>query len=190
MKYFELVRKDVNVQPLLTQLEANPQLWNANKLRKEAKGTPHSGMTDIWVRYNDKTLFEAKGDWTGFNDEHDSVWYPSYYALPSLRPIIFGLMTQVEGERLGGVLITKIPPGCGIAPHVDKGWHVGYYDKYYLSIKSAKGATFHHCSGEFINPVPGDIWLFDNRLEHWVKNESNEDRITLIICIRSNRPRD
>ena len=84
---------------------------------------------------------------------------------------------------LGGVLITRIPPGMGIDPHTDHGWHVEYYDKFYLSLKSAPGATFHRAD-EVINPKPGDLYHFDNRLEHSVRNDSNQDRITLITCIR------
>lgn len=186
MKYFELIRRGVNIAPLLHRLDTRSDLWDRDGFRKNGKGSPHSRMSDIWVRYNDKRPFEESGDWSKFNDEHDSVWYPAYYALPELKPIIFDLMYDVAGERLGGVLITRIPPGEGIAPHVDSSWHVEYYDKYYLSLKSAPGAKFF-CDDEFINPHPGDIWKFDNRKEHWVSNQSMEDRITLIMCIRSDR---
>lgn len=186
MKYFHLIRQGVDVAPLVRALERNPELWDADTLRKNGKGSPHGGMSDIWVRYNDKRPFEAAGDFSTFNHAHDSTWYPAYEALPELKPLIFDLMREVEGERLGGVLITRIPAGQGIAPHVDRGWHVDYYDKYYLSLKSAQGANFH-CGGEFINPRPGDIWRFDNRVEHWVENQSASERITLITCIRSNR---
>jgi hypothetical protein len=191
MKYFTLIRRGVDVGPLQQALSVHEELWDQNRARKDSPGSPHNRMSDIWVRYNSDAECKKTGDWSKFNDEHDSIWYPAFYTLEAeLSPIIFNLMRLVKGERLGGVLITRIPPGQGIAPHVDRGWHVGYYDKYYVSIQSGIGATFHHSSGEYINPLAGDIWLFDNRLEHWVKNQSNEDRITLIVCIRSNRARD
>jgi hypothetical protein len=188
MKYFTLIREGVDVAPLVAQLQQHPELWDQNRMRKDGSGTPHSGMSDIWVRYNDKTECERTGDWSTFNHAHDSVWYPAYETLPALRPLIFDLMREVEGERLGGVLITRIPTGRGIAPHVDRGWHVEYYDKYYVSLKSARGASFH-CGDEWICPRPGDIYRFDNRIEHWVENQSGFDRVTLIVCIRSNRDR-
>jgi hypothetical protein len=188
LQYFELIRQGVDVAPLVRALERHPELWDADTLRKTGRGSPHGGMSDIWVRYNDKRPFEASGDFSAFNHAHDSTWYPAYYALPQLKPLIFDLMRQVEGERLGGVLITRIPSGCGIAAHVDRGWHVDYYDKYYLSLKSEPGANFH-CGDEYINPRVGDIWRFDNRVEHWVENKSASERMTLIICIRSDRER-
>lgn len=145
-------------------------------------------MSDIWVRYNDVEPFEKSGDYSGFNDLHFPIWYPAYEALPALKPVIFDLMTKVEGEHLGGVLITRIPAGCGIAPHVDRGWHVEFYDKFYLSLKSSPGAKFL-CGEDVLEPKPGEIWRFDNRLEHSVVNESNEDRMTLIVCIRTEKYR-
>lgn len=183
MNPFTLIRQDVDVAPLLTALERHPELWDQHSRRKTGEGSPHGGMSDIWVRYNEIGEREKGGDWSQFNAAHESAWYPAYDALPELAPLIFDLMRTVQGERLGGVLITKIPSGSGIDPHIDRGWHVDYYDKYYLSLKSAPGANFH-CGEYFINPKPGDIYHFDNRIEHWVENKSPIERMTLIMCIR------
>lgn len=170
---------DVDVSAINEQLESNPDLWGAFSWRKSLR--VHSEMTDIWVRYND-----YKNLGSHFNDEHEGVWYPAYEILPALKGIIFPLMSEVEGERLGGVLITKIPPGKGIATHVDSGWHVNHYDKFYISLKSAPGAKFI-CYEETLEPKTGECWRFDNRLPHSVKNDSEEDRITLIVCIRTEK---
>jgi hypothetical protein len=190
MKHFEKILTGVPVGPILWQLDANPQLWDQNSIRKTAPGTPHSGMSDIWVRYKDVAPHKASGDYSTFCDEHVPVWYEAWKALPALRPFVMSLMTVTEGEMLGGVLITRIPSGAGIGKHVDKGWHVEYYDKFYLSLRSEWGSRFYCQDGgveESINPVPGDVWLFDNRKEHWVENNSGEDRITLIVCIRTEK---
>lgn len=190
MKHFEKIMSGVDVSQILAQLDANPHLWDQNTVRKTAPGTPHSGMSDIWVRYKDVAPHEATGNYSTFCDEHVPVWYPAWGAIPALRPFVFDLMAQVEGEMLGGILITRIPPGARIEKHVDRGWHVEYYDKFYLSLRSEAGAAFYCQDGgveEGINPAPGDAWLFDNRKEHWVENRSGADRITLIVCIRTEK---
>lgn len=184
-KYFNKVASDFDVIPLQKALLNKPELFGTINLRKYAKGSPHSQMTDIWVRYNDINKF-PNGDYSKLNNEHDSVWYPSYYELPELRPIIFKLMSLVEGERLGGILITKISPGGRIDRHIDTGWHVEYYDKYYIPILNEDGSKLCFDDGE-INPTLGDVWFFDNKFPHWVENNSTTDRIALIICIKSNR---
>lgn len=186
MKNFLKIAEGVDVMPLLLSIQRQPDLWNRHTVRKTAPNTPHSQMSDIWIRYNDVSKYEETGNYSSFNDEHDPIWYPAYYKLPELRPIIFGLMARVEGERLGGVLITKIPKGCSIEPHSDKGWHVEYYDKFYVSLKNNPGSVFY-CEDEHISPNAGEVYWFDNRKEHWVKNNSDDDRITLIVCIKTHR---
>jgi len=190
MKHFQKIDEGIDVSSLMKELNANPDLWDANNLRRTAKNTPHSQMSDIWVRYNDVKPYLDAGNLTGFNDPHLPVWYPAFELLPSLKPIIFKLMAMVEGEMLGGVLITRIPPNHGIAPHTDSSWHVDYFDKYYISLQSEEGANFcceHEGITECLNPKVGDCWLFDNHKKHWVENNSNQDRITLIVCIRTQR---
>jgi hypothetical protein len=179
---------ETDVKPLNAEIAAHPELWDQVTLRKTAPGTPHRAMSDIWVRYNDVKPFLAKGDLSTFNDRHVPIWYPAWRALPALRPIVFGLMARVEGEMIGGVLITRIPPGGGIEPHTDRGWHVDYYEKFYVALQSEPGALFlcqHGGEREALNPAPGEIHLFDNRKEHWVDNRSDQDRVTLIVCIRT-----
>lgn len=172
--------------PLQRQLADNPQLWDQFTIRKTAPGTPHGRMSDIWVRYNDVRPFLETGDYRQFNDPHLPIWYPAWEVLTSLRPIVFDLMTGVAGEMLGGVLITRIPHGMGIDPHVDAGWHVNYFDKFYVAVESAPGAEFH-TTGEALCPAVGSIWRFDNRNNHWVVNNSGQDRITLIVCIHTDK---
>lgn len=74
MKYFELIRDGIDVEPLRQALLRNDDLWDQNRIRKEWPGSPHSRMSDIWVRYNDNSYAMETGDWSKFNDEHDSVW--------------------------------------------------------------------------------------------------------------------
>lgn len=190
MKHFVKIADGIDVSGVVAQLKDNPSLWDAHTVRKTYDGTPHSRMSDIWVRYNAFDRFDPANH-KAFNDEHVSVWYQAWGKLTALRPIIFDLMAKVEGEMIGGVLITRIPPGEGILPHADASWHVSYFSKFYLSIASAPGAFFfceHEGETERINPKPGDIYLFDNRKVHWVENHSNHDRITCIICIRTQKP--
>ncbi len=190
MRNFTLVSKGEDVTALLDQLEESPELWDENPLRRVAPDTPHSRMSDIWVRYNDIAPFQASGDFSKFNDAHIPIWYPAWKKLPALRSIIFDLMAMVDGEMLCGVLITRIPPGMGIDRHVDDSWHVQYTKKFYVTLQSVPGAIFgcEDADGvEELNPHAGEIWLFDNRKPHWVINNSDKDRITLIVCIRTEK---
>lgn len=150
-------------------------------MRTKAYETPHLAVSDIWVRYNDWANFT--GDIQAFNAKHVSTWYPVVHKIPAAWSLARKVLHRVGGEYLGGVLITKIPPGGEVKPHIDTGWHAGHYRKYAIQVKGNKDQAFHF-EGEELRPEPGDLYTFDNSRLHWVKNDSYSDRITLIICIR------
>lgn len=194
MRNFKLVAQGVKVLPLCLELQRNPQLWGRDGERKYPDGSPHTQMDDIWVRYNDRGPFDrGERPFSEFNHEHDSVWYPAAAQLPSARQIALDLMAHVRGERLGGVLITRLAHGGVIDTHVDHGWHAEYYDKYYVAVQTGPGAEFQFDvdangqAGEVIRATTGDIYWFRNDVPHAVVNQSGDERIAMIICIRHDR---
>lgn len=183
---FPVLFEGINVAPVLHALDRQPKLWDSIIDRANSPDSPHRDVSDIWVRYNAFANL-AKSPST-FNDPHIPVWYPAWQALPELRPIVFDLMARLQGEVLGGILITKVPAGKSVHPHIDRGWHVEYYDKFYVQIQGSEGCEFC-CDDEGkierFTPKTGQVYLFDNRMLHWVDNKSDIDRITLIVCIRT-----
>lgn len=189
VKTHELVCSNLDVLPLQKELLDNYNEFGKYAYRSDFPNSPHAQMNDIWVRYNDVKPFEEKGSLVGFEAEHDSVWYPVLDKLPGVKRVVFELMRQVDGERLGGILITKLPPGGKIARHTDAGWHAQYYDKFYVPILNAKGSIFGFDDG-IIDPKLGQAWWFDNSNPHWVDNNSDTDRIAMIVCIRTEMFKD
>lgn len=182
-EYYARVATDLDVLPLQRAILRQPKLFGKYPQRGNFEGSPHCAMKDIWVRYNDIEPYLERGNLDGFADEHDSVWYPAAYAIPQVRKVVFDLMRIVEGERLGGILITKLPPGGKIEKHVDGGWHASYYDKYFVPILNEEGATFSFEDG-VIHPKVGEAYWFNNAVPHWVDNNTDSDRIAMIVCIR------
>jgi quercetin dioxygenase-like cupin family protein len=90
---------------------------------------------------------------------------------------------RVHGKRLGGVLITRIPPGGEVKPHKDTGWHAGFYEKFAVQVASNEGQAFCFESDE-LRPMPGDLYTFQNHVLHWVTNPTPEERITMIVCVK------
>lgn len=179
MKHIMKIGTGVNIVPLSLALKRNPTLWNKHSDRTRTEDSPHREADDIWVRYAAAGMEEGK-------QPHDSVWYPSYRMLPQIREIAFGVMGLVSGERLGGVLITRIPPGGKVSPHQDHGWHAEYYSKFAVQVESHPQQAFCYEDGQLVT-APGDIYWFDNQQTHWVINDSPVERITLIFCIRTDQ---
>jgi len=174
--------KTFDVTRALSELDAHPELWNQHSLRTRRYQTPHKEVSDIWVRYND---FEnlAKDAYAFTQMPHESVWYPCIEAIPRVKELAEEVFDYVHGKELGGVLITRVPPGGSVEPHIDTGWHAGHYEKFAIQLMGNKDQAFCFESDE-LRPLQGDLYTFDNSKTHWVTNDSNEDRMTLIICIK------
>lgn len=168
----------LNVMPLLWALQANEHLWNEHPMRTEHAESPHHEVDDIWMRY--AAPEDAMKDGT-----QDSIWYPSLL-LPAVKSLVYPLMQFVDGDRLGGVLITRIKAGKSCKPHKDLGWHARYYEKFAIQVQSAPGQKFCF-DNEELETMPGDVFTFNNAHMHWVTNDTLHDRITLIVCVRTDK---
>lgn len=174
----ELIRGGFDVSELVKQLD-RPDVWNRYPVRLYG---PHSKLSDVWVRYNDWGNYDPHNP-ARFNDEHESVWYPVHTDIPAVISLVFDVMRNIQGERLGGVLITKIPPHEICKPHKDRGWHASTFEKWAISLQANEHQAF--CFEEkVLRTNPGDLFTFDNSRLHWVVNDSDEPRMTLIMSVR------
>jgi hypothetical protein len=183
VRNFQRVGQAAEAFSLLHAIHRQPDLWNQHDLRRTAPGTPHAQVDDIWLRFQDTVAYEHLGNAASVIDQHESICYPAWDKLPQARPIIFNLMRGVEAVRLGRVIITRLPPGAVITPHIDGGDHARYYQRYQVCLQSAPGALFH-IEGESVTMAPGEIWHIRNDLMHSVENRSAEDRIVMIVDLR------
>lgn len=164
------------------QLDSQPDVWNRFRHRLDRYGSPHTGVSDVWVRFNDLANLDADPV-AFFQGEHESVWYAVAEQLPAVRGLVKQLFNDVSGQRLGGVLITRIPAGGDVKPHVDTGWHAGYYEKFAIQLKGTPEQAFCFEDSQ-LSALPGESYTFDNSKLHWVTNCSDSDRMTLIVCIK------
>jgi Aspartyl/Asparaginyl beta-hydroxylase len=164
---------------LLSELTCS--MWNTLTFRTENPNSPHREVSDIWVRYN--PIENYRGDMREFNSEHVSRWYKVAEELPEAKRLSEKIAQDFHAIRLGAVLITKIPAGKTCYPHVDMGWHARYYEKFALQIAGNVQQSFS-VEHETLRTESGDLFWFDNSRLHWVLNPSQEDRITMIVCLR------
>jgi quercetin dioxygenase-like cupin family protein len=173
------------VDELNRQLAEQPELWNLFDLRTRSADSPHREVDDIWLRYRSWDEFDP-GNPHAFANEHRSVFYAAYYKLPAMEWLLAQLVERLGEFELGGILITRIPPGKQVYPHSDAGsWHADYYDlKVLVLLSSAPGQQFCFENDEAHEGDAGDVFVFDNRPVHWVVNSSDTDRVSLIFAIR------
>jgi len=54
----------------------------------------------------------------------------------------FGIMNILKGSQLGRVIVTRLPPGGKIAPHVDTGKCAEFYQRVHLVLHGEPGNLF------------------------------------------------
>jgi len=183
------ILSDVIVGPLMQQIDEHPELWDRDTLRTRFyPNSPHREVSDIWLRYRSMSEFDPDRP-QDFAGPHKSVWYPAEIVLSYAWNLIEPICKIVDCDELGGVLITKIPPGKQVYPHNDGGpWHPEYYaSKYMLLLQSAPGQVFSFEDEDYEGKT-GDLFIFDNRHTHWVVNDSDVDRVSLILAIKQKQP--
>jgi hypothetical protein len=183
LEHIGMLSEKFNIQPLRDELRSHPEIWDTIPYRVAFAGSPHREVQDIWVRYNDLRNWDGGAH---FNDAHRSVWYPVVDKIPSARLLSISLLSRLDGEQLGGVLITRVPAHKQVYPHVDSGWHARFYEKFIIQIASAPGQSFCFEDGR-LGAEPGECYWFDNAFKHWVVNPTDQERISLIICLRRSK---
>jgi Aspartyl/Asparaginyl beta-hydroxylase len=170
----------IDVEPAALEVRQNADLWGKNPLRQSIPGSPFAGTDDIWVRYSD--------DPATWGTAHFPVFLPAWNALPTLHPIVWRLVGMVTPVFLGGILLTRIPAQGSVAPHCDRGcWHATFNNTKFYVILEANSKCLNVFEEEHCVMKPGEVWQFNNCVEHAVYNLGETARIALIVCMRVER---
>lgn len=179
MRNFQCLATGLNVGPLLHQVVLHPELWNRNTVRTAHPGSPHKSVDDILLRFQPIAKDVAR-----VIDDCECKFYPAWNVLTEAHALLFDLARAVRAERIGRVLISRLPAGGVIEPHEDGGAVATYYTRYQLPLQSEPGCVFE-CAGEAVQMRAGEAWWFANKLTHAVVNNSATDRISLIVDLRT-----
>jgi len=190
MRNFLKIAEGLNVTPLLNALYRKQDLWKADDFLRKFPQGPFGETDTVYLRFqdhvkveNDEELALYQQNKLAGHDLHECPWRPEINELPEARNHIMALMQSMGATRLGRCMINRIKPGGRIFPHADSKWHAEYWDRYHLVIQSEPGNVFR-CGDEQVWMRPGELWWFQNALEHEVTNNSAEDRIHLVMDLR------
>lgn len=192
MQHFMKIASGLDPWPLLHALQTQPELWNRDGVRNHWQSV-HKDVDDILLRYN---------AWKDGEDYLDKVCsslamvdYPAWYRLPPAQVFVYGLLGKVLGIHLGRVMISRLRPGGTIPAHSDRIEPAeaafpdrvppaAYFERYHVVLQSGPGSIFF-AGEEQVTMMPGEIWWLDNQAVHGVINNSADDRIHLIIDVRT-----
>jgi hypothetical protein len=162
-----------SLEQLRDELDRNAHLWFMDQSRQQR----------IRVQENTQSIFlrAARRSPTGpksINDVQESAetqWARNF-------PRALGLLERIRSQlkaSLGRALYVRLAPGTQVYPHIDAGTYYIKRDRYHLVIESE--GSIMRCGGEQVTMRNGELWWFDNKIEHESSNPSDTWRTHLIF---------
>jgi len=183
VKYFQRVHDGLDTSGMLAELSEHPEVWDQFKERTISPDGYMRGTSDAWLRFLPRSKLNTAADYLG---EGRCEFYPAWWLLPSLHPVVYSLMGMCNGVELGVCLISRLPPGGVVKPHNDSAcWTARFYDQKFYVILSGNPSVRNVTEDEEVVLPPGSITRFRNDVEHAVYNDGDTDRINLIVTLRS-----
>lgn len=179
MRYFSLIRDEVDVSSLLEEIAAVGDAWALATGRQEKIRVQREALA-IPLRGLRKSAIQGRQR----RDVLASRWTSGSVAFPRARRFI-----QDTAEQLGGApgraKIVNLPPGKRVYPHVDRGEYYRVHARFHLVLRSADGSMLR-AGDETCRLRPGELWWFDNKAEHEAWNDGTENRVHLIFDVLPN----
>lgn len=106
-----------------------------------------------------------------------------FSACPATRELLRHLMHEYSWAELGLVTVSRMTPGGVIAPHIDGGAYFNHYHRIQIPLQACEGIEFT-CEDETVQMKAGEVWCFDNKRVHSVRNHGLADRTNLYFDAR------
>lgn len=116
-----------------------------------------------------------------YHDIHETIDLPAWNVLTHTRECVLGFVREIGGE-LGHVRVTDLDPYTEIPAHIDVGEYCAIRNRYHLVINSEHGTLFT-AGDETVTMQENELWWFDNKKMHSVKNLGATPRTHLVFDI-------
>lgn len=161
-----------NIDVVCLKDKLNELDWNEHKLRQS-----------LFKAHQHTQTLEIMWDMESLNTNKISKIHPNYYKL-NIESILKKLKPIYESNCGKGdfvrILLVKLRANSNITPHSDRWDSLENCNRTHIAIITNPNVTFT-IDGEIKHLKEGEIWEIDNSKEHSVDNNSDEDRVHLII---------
>lgn len=180
LKFFRRLKADVDVQPIVAELAAQPEAWFQQTGRQRVRVQAEALAIPIRGLRKSKMVGIAR------REVQESRYTTLSRSFPVVRAFIEAFAAEVGG-RVARAKIVNLPPGGRVHPHVDRGEYYATRDRYHLVVQSAGCGM--SAGDEQVVMRKGELWWFDNKAEHAAWNDTSEPRIHLIFDVEPRRAR-
>jgi Aspartyl/Asparaginyl beta-hydroxylase len=179
LRHFKLLRSRVDLTPFRAELARDPQAWDANTRRQR----------DVKVQRNTQNIALRSGivpPDTHINDAQDVVDTPLASSFPETLAFLHAFAAERRAS-LARVMFVRLAPGARVYRHRDDGQYYLIRDRYHLIVESPAGSPFITVRERNLMRE-GELWWFDNKLEHEAFNPGKDWRVHLIFDLLPDAP--
>lgn len=181
MDFFNLIKNDVDIAPLLKEIENNEEVWLADTGRQDSVEVQRETQTINLRKPVDR-------DDLHINENQESEWTETSARFPLACALMENYAKNIDGTLSRAVIVRLKPKGV-VYLHIDHGSYYFLRDRHHLVLKSAKGSLMMS-GGEKVLMKEGELWWFENNQHHQAMNNSDEWRIHYIFDILPNKYKD
>ena len=150
--------------------------WNLDKFRQNAR-YPERRNPHLYT--HTFTIQNHSIDWN-FGDKIESE-IKHAGLLSDVSEIVKDLELMCEGVS-GRILLIKLSANKDVSEHTDKGDYLSTVRRFHIPIIT-NDLVYYTVNGEKINMKQGECWEINNLKSHSVLNNSNIDRVHLLVDI-------
>jgi len=172
MRFFHLIRSNVDVLPLLAEVQAQEGIWARNTSRQDK----------VQVQRDTNTIFlrsPVRRPDLPINENQESCLTHTSTLFPRAVALMTSLADET-GSQLSRATIVRLKPQSQVSRHTDAGSYYLIRNRYHLVLYSSAGSVLMS-GGEQVRMQAGELWWFDNKQYHEAFNESEEWRIHYIF---------
>lgn len=154
-----------------------PFTFDAKRLADEVNNLPESAWMVHPTRMSGNSAVALLSRDGGDNDDFDGEMRetPHLHACPYTRQVIASF-----GEVFGRSRFMKLAAGAEVAQHVDFNYHWYTRVRIHIPVITNPQVTFY-CADQNTHMKAGECWIFNSWRRHRVTNESDADRVHLVI---------
>lgn len=139
------------------------------EMYKEHKDTFTYMLQDFSLDWEPGKAFEYKSKYIDKKD------------MDIVQPIVNKLLSLYNGVT-GRIMYINLPSKKYVPPHKDGGFYLKNVRRFHIPILTNRDVVYI-INGEHKNMAEGECWEINNLAHHAVFNNSNEDRVHLVIDI-------
>lgn len=161
----------------MEEIRRNWYLWDECTHRQDYPGSAHTDTKAIYLRW--------AAEWTPacIFESLSSEWCDASAIFTQTTSMVRSVLDYVGATELGRVMLVSLKAGGHITPHWDAGLYADHFDRFHVALQSDEGNAFT-VDGATVHMAEGEAWWFNHQLEHTVRNDSQRERIHLIIdCV-------